>query len=102
MQFIKFISFNVCDIPIVMLQRGYIILIAGAILIITGITLTAVYGIGLADLVLSKNAILSDVSINSSASANRTLQITNTERPISIALQVESVKDSAEIQTKQQ
>ena len=71
MQFIKFISFNVCDIPIVMLQRGYIILIAGAILIITGITLTAVYGIGLADLVLSENIILSDVSINSSASANR-------------------------------
>jgi sulfite exporter TauE/SafE len=85
-----------------MLQRGYIILIAGAILIITGITFTAVYGIGLADIVLSKNAIISDVSINSSASVNRTLQITNTEHPISIALHVESVKDSAEIQTKQQ
>ena len=85
-----------------MLQRGYIILIAGAILIIIGITLTAVYGIGLADIVLSENVILSDVYINSSASVNRTLQITNTERPISIALHVESVKDSAEIQTKQQ
>jgi hypothetical protein len=41
-----------------MLQRGYIILIAGAVLVVTGIILTAVYGIGLAGLVLSENIIL--------------------------------------------
>ena len=35
-----------------MLQRGYILLIAGAVLVVTGIILTAVYGIGLAGLVL--------------------------------------------------
>ncbi len=73
-----------------MLQRGYIILIAGAVLVVTGIILTAVYGIGLAGLVLSESIILNIVSINQSASANRTLQITDTERPILIALHVES------------
>jgi hypothetical protein len=46
-----------------MLQRGYIILIAGAVLVVTGIILTAVYGIGLAGLVLSESIILNIVSI---------------------------------------
>jgi len=86
-----------------MLQRGYIILIAGAVFVVAGIALTAVYAISLASLVLSENIILSDVSINSSASVNRTLQITNTERPISIALHVESEKnDGGGTQTQQQ
>ena len=85
-----------------MIQRGYIILIAGAVLVVAGIALTAVYGISLAGLVLSNNVILNDISINSSASVNRTLQITDTERPISIALHVESEKDGTEIQTQQQ
>ena len=86
-----------------MLQRGYIILIAGAVFVVAGIALTAVYAISLAGLVLSENVILSDVSINSSASINRTLQITNTERPISIALHIESEKnDGGGTQTQQQ
>ena len=86
-----------------MLQRGYIILIAGAVFVVAGIALTAVYAISLAGLVLSENVILSDVSINSSASVNRTLQITNTERPISIALHIESEKnDGGGTQTQQQ
>jgi hypothetical protein len=76
-----------------MLQRGYIILIAGAVFVVAGIALIAVYAISLAGLVLSENVILSDVSINSSASINRTLKITNTERPISIALHIESEKN---------
>jgi hypothetical protein len=85
-----------------MLQRGYIILIAGAVLVVTGIILTAVYGIGLAGLVLSESIILNIVSINQSASANRTLQITDTERPILIALHVDTDKDGDEIQTQSQ
>jgi hypothetical protein len=85
-----------------MIQRGYIILIAGAALVVAGIALTAVYGSNLASLILSESIILSDISINSSASVNRTLQITDTERPISIALHVKSEKDGAEIQTPQQ
>ena len=85
-----------------MLQRGYIILIAGAVLVVTGIILTAVYGIGLAGLVLSESIILNTVSINQSASANRTLQITDTERPILIALHVYTDKDGDEIQTQSQ
>jgi hypothetical protein len=40
-------------------------------LVVAGIALTVAYGISLAGLVLSDNIILSDVSVNSSASVVR-------------------------------
>jgi hypothetical protein len=69
-----------------MLQRGYIILIIGAALVVAGIALTVVYGSSLASLVLRESIILSNVPINPSTSENRTLQITNTEHTLAIAL----------------
>jgi hypothetical protein len=69
-----------------MLQRGYIILIIGAVLVVAGIALTVVYGSSLASLVLRESIILSNVPINPSTSENRTLQITNTEHTLAIAL----------------
>ena len=76
------------------------ILIAGAALVVAGIALTAVYGSNLASLVLSESIILSDAPINPSATLNRTLQVTNTERTVAIALHVES--EAANTQTQQQ
>ncbi|MBD0360345.1 MAG: hypothetical protein ICV56_06495 [Nitrososphaeraceae archaeon] len=84
-----------------MLKRGYIILIAGAVLVVAGIALTAVYGSNLASLVLSESVILSDVHIDPSASVNRTLEVTNTERTVAIALHGES-GESDSTQTQQQ
>ena len=74
------------------LQSEYIFLIAGAILFVTGIPLTAVYGSGgggFGGSGFGNNVILDGVSINPSASASRTLQVTNTENPISIAVHIE-------------
>src|SRR5829696_7998541 len=86
-----------------MLKRGYIILIAGAVLVIAGIALTAVYGSNLASLVLSESVILSDVPIDPSASVNRTLEVTNTERTVAIALHGESGEaDSTQTQQQQE
>jgi hypothetical protein len=73
-----------------LLKRGYIILISGIVLFAAGITLSAVYGNSIAESILRENIILSDISIDPSSSVNRTLHITNTEQPISIALQFES------------
>jgi hypothetical protein len=73
-----------------MLQRGYIILIIGAALVVAGIALTVAYGSSLASLVLRESIILSNVPINPSTSENRTLQITNTEHTLSIALHGET------------
>jgi hypothetical protein len=73
-----------------MLKRGYIILVVGAALVVIGISLTAAYGIGFASIILNESIILSDVLVNSSSSVNRTLDITNIERPVSIALHAET------------
>jgi hypothetical protein len=73
-----------------MLKRGYIILLVGAALVIVGISVTAAYGIGIASIILNESIILSDVLIDSSRTVNRTLDISSTERPISIAVHVET------------
>jgi hypothetical protein len=81
-----------------MLQRGYIILIIGAALVVAGIALTVAYGSSLASLVLRESIILSNVPINPSTSENTTLQITNTEHTLSIALHGETAgSDSTQI-----
>jgi hypothetical protein len=86
-----------------MLQRGYIILIIGAVLVVAGIALTVVYGSSLASLVLRESIILSNVPINPSTSENRTLQITNTEHTLAIALHGETAgSDSTQTPPPQQ
>ena len=77
------------------LQSEYIILIAVPVLVVTGITLPAVYGSGggygggFGGSGSGDNVILAGIPINPSASASRTLQVTNTENPISIAVHIE-------------
>jgi hypothetical protein len=77
-----------------MLKRGYIILLAGAALVVIGISLTAAYGIGIAGVILNESVILSDVLVDTSNSVNRTLDIINTERPVSIALHAETINST--------
>jgi hypothetical protein len=77
------------------LQSEYIILIAVPVLVVTGITLPAIYGSGgysgggFGGSGFGDNVILAGIPINPSASASRTLQVTNTENPISIAVHIE-------------
>jgi hypothetical protein len=73
-----------------MLKRGYIILLVGAALVIIGISVTAVYGIGIVSVILNESILLSDVVVDPSSSLNRTLDIISLERPVSIALYVEA------------
>jgi hypothetical protein len=73
-----------------MLKKGYIILLVGAALVVIGISLTAAYGIGIASVILNESIILSDILIDPSSSVNRTLDIISTQRPVSIALHVET------------
>jgi hypothetical protein len=77
-----------------MLKRGYIILLVGAAFVVIGICLTAAYGIGIASVILNESVILSDVLIDPSNSVNRTLEITNIERPVSTALHVEAINST--------
>jgi hypothetical protein len=78
-----------------MLQSEYLILIAVPVLVVTGITSPVVYGSGggfsrgFGGSGFGDNVILAGIPINPSASASRTLQVTNTERPISVAVHIE-------------
>jgi hypothetical protein len=70
-------------------------LAASAVLVVTGIALTAVCGSNLGSLVLRESIILSNVRTNPSTSENRMLQVTNTERTVAIALHVETAGDDS-------
>ncbi|HZD35484.1 MAG TPA: hypothetical protein VE130_09790 [Nitrososphaeraceae archaeon] len=73
-----------------MLKRGYIILIAGASLFVVGIALTVAYGIGVANTFLDGTTILDNIEIGPSESVNQTLEVESVERPVSVALHMES------------
>ncbi len=77
-----------------MLNRGYIILIAGGSLFAIGIALTVVYGIDMASTLLDETTVLDNVEIEPSESVNHTLEIDTIDRPVSVALHMESDVDS--------
>jgi uncharacterized RDD family membrane protein YckC len=72
-----------------MLQRGYIILIIGAALLISGIIISALWAGSFAARFMRENTILSGVSIRPSALVNTTIQVTDTSKPVSLAIHVE-------------
>jgi hypothetical protein len=75
---------------------------AGAVLVVVGIALTAVYASNLGSLVLRESIILNNISINPSTSENKTLQVTNTERTVAIALHVETAVAADSTQRQEQ
>ena len=77
-----------------MLKRGYIILIAGGSLFAIGIALTVVLGIGMASTLLDETIVLDNVEIEPSESVNHTIEIDTVDRPVSVALHMESDVDS--------
>jgi uncharacterized RDD family membrane protein YckC len=72
-----------------MLQRGYIILIIGAALLISGIVISALWAGSFAGTFMRENTILSGVSIIPAGSVNTSIQVIDTSRPVSLAIHVE-------------
>ena len=72
-----------------MLKRGYIILIAGGVLLIVSIVISAVWAGSFAGQFLQENTLISQAVVRPSESINATLQVNDTSRPISVALQFE-------------
>jgi len=71
------------------MQRGYIILIAGAVLLISGIVISALWAVPFAGTIIRENTILSGVSIRPAGSVNASTQVIDTSRPVSLAIHVE-------------
>jgi hypothetical protein len=72
-----------------MLQRGYIILIIGGALLISGFVITALWAGSFAGPLIRENTILNGVSIRPTGLVNTTIQVTDTSRPVSLAIHVE-------------
>ena len=72
-----------------MLQRGYIILIIGGALLISGIVISALWARSFAGPFLRENTIQNGVSIRPTGLANTTIQVADTSRPVSLAIHVE-------------
>jgi len=77
------------------MQRGYIILIVGAALLISGIVISALWAVPFAGTILRENTTLSGASIRSGGSVNASTQVTDTSRPISLAIRVEHSNGTA-------
>ena len=72
-----------------MVQRGYIILIVGAVLLISGIVISILWAVPFAGTIIRENTILSGVSIRPAGSVNASTQVIDTSRPVSLAIHVE-------------
>jgi hypothetical protein len=71
------------------MQRGYMILIVGAALLISGIVVSALWAVPFAGKILRENTILSGASIRPGGSVNASTQVIDTSRPISLAIRLE-------------
>jgi hypothetical protein len=71
------------------MQRGYIILIVGAALLISGIVISALWAVPFAGTILREDTILSGVSLRPAGSVNAYTQVIDTSRPVSLAIHVE-------------
>ncbi|MDP9288207.1 MAG: hypothetical protein M3P08_08430 [Thermoproteota archaeon] len=71
------------------MQRGYIILIAGAVLLVSGIVISGLWAGYFAGTIIRENTILSGISIRPAGSVNASTQVIDTSRPISLAIHLE-------------
>jgi uncharacterized RDD family membrane protein YckC/UPF0716 family protein affecting phage T7 exclusion len=80
------------------MQRGYIILIAGAVLLISGIVISILWAVPFAGTIIRENTILSGVSIRPAGSVIASTQVTDTSRPVSLAIHLEHNNSTSEAQ----
>lgn len=73
-----------------MLQRGYIILIIGAALLIAGIVISMIWAGSFANSFLRQGMILNDVALAPSASGKNTIRVTDISHPIALQVHFES------------
>jgi uncharacterized RDD family membrane protein YckC len=71
------------------MKRGYVILIIGAALLISGIVISALWAVPFAGTILRENTILSEVSIKPAGSVNAYTQVIDTSRPVSLGIHIE-------------
>jgi hypothetical protein len=82
-------------------QRGHIILIAGAALLVAGIAITAVWGTSFASTFLAENTIVAERSIEPGESVNVRMAINALDRPLSLAIGVDRQQSSGDVRLRE-
>lgn len=72
------------------MRRGYLILIAGGVLIASGIAISVIWAGSLGGRIMNQNTILNGVSIYPSGAANAITQVNDLSRPLSLVISIES------------
>jgi hypothetical protein len=80
-----------------MLKRGYIILIVGAVMLVTAVVISALSAGPFAGQFLRDNIIISHATIRPSESVTEVLQVNDTRRQVSLALHSEAESTNATI-----
>jgi hypothetical protein len=76
------------------LKRGHIILIGGAVLLVTGIAIAAVWGVSFASSFVANNTIIVGTPIQPSRSVEARTDVNTLDRPLSLAIRIERQQQS--------
>ena len=71
------------------MKRGYVVLIIGAALLISGIIISILWTVPLTGTILSENTIVSGASIKPAGSVNAYIPVIDVSRPVSLGIHVE-------------
>ena len=72
------------------MRRGYLILIAGGVLIASGIAISVIWAGSLGGRIMNQNTILNGVSIYPSGATDAITQVNDLSRPLSLVISIES------------
>lgn len=71
------------------MKRGHVILITGAVLLVAGITISAVWGMSFASSFFTNNTLVSKTTINAGQSVSAQNQVSQLDRPISLTVGID-------------
>jgi hypothetical protein len=72
------------------MQRGYLILIVGGVLLASGIAISLIWAGSLGSRIINQNTILNGVSVYPSGEVNAITQVNDLSRPLSLVISIES------------
>ncbi|AIC14610.1 hypothetical protein [Nitrososphaera viennensis] len=71
------------------MKRGHIVLVSGAVLLVSGIAISVVWGVSFAGSFLRDNTIVAKTTIDAGKSVDARTEVNQLDRPISIAISID-------------
>jgi hypothetical protein len=74
------------------MKRGYIILISGAVLLVAGIIISAIWAVQFAGSFLRNNTIVAQTSVDAGKSVDTRINVDQLDRPVSLAIGIDQTQ----------